>query len=207
MKKRVLTFGFLSLLYLGGGLLLQQCYWWSCSRDQREVKDFMVNDADWLIGYRFNPVDLQEGQFVRADSLYIQFRLLDYHFVETASLFQILPSALACSPASPRSVQKVSGLTVTLLDSVELADGSWLLPNQVANEHLNVALEHYNVGNITQFLTRPEPRLESAHAPLSLQWMSEIAKPTPIRLQIKMELSDGKRFETPDMQPVVLRIY
>lgn len=203
MSKKIFKYFIITILYFGIGILLQQCAGWNCGKD---VKDYQINQLDWIVGNHYGAA-FPDTLYVKRDSAYIHTRLLDFHYVETASLFQLLPTALACSPLPPRSVQSISGLSITLLDSVKMATGNWLAPNTLVNGYFIVLMDGIGRNTATNFLRYSERRFESTDRPFSLVWNEDLAEPSSMRLQIKMELSDGKRFETPENQPIQLNIY
>ncbi len=207
MSKKLLRYFVIVVLYFSGSILLQQCFWWSCHQDVKRVKDYQINALDWLVTSTEAPGTPNDTSFYSRTSIRINARLLDYNFVETASLWQPIPTALACSPPSPKSAQYVNGMSILLLDSLLLNRTEWLVPGTLMNAYFDAFLENYRIGTLPAFLARSSPRFESVSSPFSLQWNQDLIENTSLRLQIKMELSDGKRFETPENQPIQLNIY
>lgn len=202
--KKLLAFGLFCLLYLTGGALLQQC---KGPLPLPEAPEFVIEKMDFVVQH-YRADTLNPGQHYHRDSVMISARFRQVYYTQTASLWSPIPTSQALSYADPQSRQRLTDLQLTLLDSLQLADGTWLLPQSNVNVHFDIvqAFSDYRVpGGIASLITA-QPKFSSPQSFLRLLWKTPLAQNSRLRLSTLLQLDDGQVFRTPVAEPLQLFI-
>lgn len=203
--KKIFALCAFGVLYLGGGAWLQ-----SCMPTPFEQGFFMIERLDFKVS-ELDKDTLRTNTFYHRDSLVINTRLRQIYYIQSAqnaSLWTPLPTSYATSPVDPLSKQVITQFNVTLLDSLQLLNGNWLLPQSNVNAYFEV-LQTYSTypraDNIGQFLMQ-QPRFESPYSHLRMRWTAALAMPSSLRLSVELKLDDGQFFSTPANEPLLMQL-
>lgn len=203
MKKAFLATGAMLLFILFGGALLTQCSLLGCNG---KTKTFTIQRIDWqLRTHRLHEID--PAAYYKADSVRIYTRLAAFEYTAIRPMFQLFPAALACKPGEPRSLERVSSLEISLLDSLQLANGTWLAPGADLDAHFKVFATYQAVAFSLKDYWEEKPYLYSTLMPLNLAWNTPLADSSFFRVAIKLSFDNQSSFQTPALQPIEMRIY
>ncbi|MDP2188966.1 MAG: hypothetical protein Q8J69_09830 [Sphingobacteriaceae bacterium] len=202
--KKPFSLGLICLLYLGGGALLQRC---GPPFGGGDPIRFVIEDLDWTVG-PLRADSLVPNRSYHRDSLVINTRLRRIYYLERAALWTPIPTSLAYEPADPQSKQFITQFNITLLDSLQLQNGDWLLPQSNVNAFFDVLWEYSEYPRsqgISNFLAQ-KPHFQTPFVPLRMRWNAALALSSSLRLSIQLKLDDGQSFKTPENEPLVMRL-
>jgi len=203
MKKAFLAAASMLLFILFGGALLTQCSLLGCNG---KTKTFTIQRMEWqLRTHRLQEID--PSAYYDADSVRIYTRLAAFEYTAMRPMLQLFPAALACKPGEPRSLKRVSSLEISLLDSLQLANGTWLAPGADLDAHFKVLATYQAVAFSLKDYWEEKPYLYSTLMPLNMAWNTPLADSSYFRVAIKLSFDDQSFFQTPALQPIELRIY
>ncbi len=200
--KKIIAIGVFGVLYLGGGAWLQ-----SCMPTPYEQGFFMIERLDFKVSELENDT-LRQNTFYHRDSLVINTRLRQIYYIQSAALWTPLPTSMALSPVEPISKQVITQYNITLLDSLQLLNGDWLLPQSNVNAFFEVLQTYSNyprTDNINQFLSQ-QPRFETTYQHLRMRWTADLAAPSSLRISVDLKLDDGQLFSSPPNEPLLMQL-
>ncbi len=203
MKKALLAATAVLVFILFGGALLTQCSLLGCDG---KTKTFTIQRMEWhLRTHRLQEID--PAIYYDADSVLIHTRLTSFEFIAIRPMPQLFPTALACKPGEPRSLERVNFLEISLLDSLQLANGTWLTPGADLDAHFKVLATYQAVAMSLRDYWEEKPYLYSTRNPLNLAWNTPLADSSFFRVAIKLNFADQSSFQTPALQPIEMRLY
>jgi hypothetical protein len=161
-----------------------------------------------FVTHHYRADTLNPSEHYHRDSLVVSARFRQIYYTQTASLWTPIPTSQALSYADPQSRQRLIDLQITLLDSLQLDNGTWLLPQSNVNVHFDLiqAYSDFRVPGGIASLLASSPRFSSPQSFLRLLWKSPLAQNSSFRLRIMLQLDDGQVFRTPAAEPLQLRL-